>query len=1158
MKKLFIPIVFFFALAAGIVFVAEANAATTQTINVSSDNKLDSKNPTTVYKNPNNIYIEIGKCFTYGEQTFRYLGKIDASSIDKSKDIQKAVFKIDRVSNSWDNDSLKYALHKVNNLYDQDTVTWNSMPSYEQTLESNGVLTNYGIFEFDITNLAKGWRDSTIANAGFLIKKQDEGLILSPSCIHGSFASTDYNGGETRPYLEITYYDPSITTAYPFITENSKIFLGTQFNVGWESKSVGSSVKIDLIDLNDNVVFSMDAANTGIAYSSFSNSNTKQGKYRIKIKHPTDSSVYAYTPYFFLSDSSDITPPSATTNISVFRDYSVVSAGALKFDFTLPQDEDIYNVNIYRSTVHGQLGTLVSFTSPGSNPGVAIIYPYVESNVTGKVYYTLRAVDLKSNESTNTDQYVYDFSTPVTTVTSPNGGEKFNAGSNQIIKWSTSNFGSLNVSIDLIDSTGYIKNIISNISNTGSYNWFIPSTTTGGYLDGYKYKILISSNDRGPSALDYSDTYFSIVETATTPSISPIITSFSPTSGLIGTRVKVYGNNFSSLNKVAFVNSEGRYHYTEWSPTSNTEIEMLMPSDMTVGQYYINLISPSGSAQSMQLFTVTASTQPTPSITVTSPNGGETLRSGDTIQIRWNSQGITGKVGIYIFDNRIFGSGSTNYVSFPSMDSLEVPAEQGYYNWTIPSLGTLPNGWGDGKNYKISISSRDNSNIYDSSDAPFSIVAANITTPSITVLSPNGGEKFIQGLQDGLQGIKWTGGKNKVQVGLVKPDYDPKTSSLILGWINLNSAPNSQVLWDGQYVTDLTGTVRWPVAPGSYKILLVSEDSVGNSCVGSSDGGCNSDSSDMSFSIVASSTATITPSIQLTENALVKSPDSPDVYVSKDGKKVKINSPEEFNQQGYKWDQIKTVQSDLLKQIEELKAEVKKLKEELVRAGVLLKARGSDDVYVIKDDKRIRIQSPEEFNQKGYKWDQIQEISSEELSSIPTLTSGITPSASEVSAYPNGTLIKTTNDPTVYVIINGKKRQIPDPASFNNWGYKWDQIKEVPVEKVGEFSEVSISSDIVRATGDTKIYRIIGDKKLWIPTVQAFLGSGYKPNSEIDISQDEFANFEDVKYIKAKGGTYVYEIKGDKKYRTTDTSQIQAQDIKTVTVAEFTAYPIGE
>lgn len=45
--------------------------------------------------------------------------------------------------------------------------------------------------------------------------------------------------------------------------------------------------------------------------------------------------------------------------------------------------------------------------------------------------------------------------------------------------------------------------------------------------------------------------------------------------------------------------------------------------------------------------------------------------------------------------------------------------------------------------------------------------------------------------------------------------------------------------------------------------------------------------------------------------------------------------------------------------------------------------------------------------------------------------------------HPNGTLIKTTFSPKVYLLENGKKRWIKDEESFQRLKFNWDQVVDV-------------------------------------------------------------------------------------------------------------------
>lgn len=111
-----------------------------------------------------------------------------------------------------------------------------------------------------------------------------------------------------------------------------------------------------------------------------------------------------------------------------------------------------------------------------------------------------------------------------------------------------------------------------------------------------------------------------------------------------------------------------------------------------------------------------------PSITVTSPNGGETWVAGSTHNITWNSTNLDSSASI----NIAFISGGN---SVP----IATVSNSGLYSWTLP--------FGNGAtNLKISITSTTNTSIGDISDGVFTVAGAH--QPSITVTSPNGGETW--------------------------------------------------------------------------------------------------------------------------------------------------------------------------------------------------------------------------------------------------------------------------------------------------------------------------------------------------------------------------------------------------------------------------------
>ncbi|MEK7500386.1 MAG: Ser-Thr-rich GPI-anchored membrane family protein, partial [Patescibacteria group bacterium] len=138
---------------------------------------------------------------------------------------------------------------------------------------------------------------------------------------------------------------------------------------------------------------------------------------------------------------------------------------------------------------------------------------------------------------------------------------------------------------------------------------------------------------------------------------------------------------------------------------------------------------------------------PTPSITITAPNGGETLKDGSTADIKWDSNEV-GNVYIYW---RTYSAAGTQANS--GLIASLVPASSGSYQWAIPANFSV--GKPNAVRMKIMVSSTLNGTgtgaITDLSDNYFSIIPPS-TLPSIIVVSPNGGESFADG---SAMNIKW-------------------------------------------------------------------------------------------------------------------------------------------------------------------------------------------------------------------------------------------------------------------------------------------------------------------------------------------------------------------------------------------------------------------
>ncbi|TSC72256.1 MAG: peptidyl-Asp metallopeptidase, partial [Parcubacteria group bacterium Gr01-1014_70] len=144
-------------------------------------------------------------------------------------------------------------------------------------------------------------------------------------------------------------------------------------------------------------------------------------------------------------------------------------------------------------------------------------------------------------------------------------------------------------------------------------------------------------------------------------------------------------------------------------------------------------------------------------------------------------------------------------------------------------------------------------NARGTSNAVAFTVTQNVAQVAVTV--PNGGEKYVQGF---LNPIGWSGGTDMVHIALVEASAvqgnDP--TNLVVGWISISGAPGSNIRWDAKEACDITLTTCFPVAPGEYKILAVSENEFGKVMIGP-DGNGNWDLSNAPFSVLAPAAVTV-------------------------------------------------------------------------------------------------------------------------------------------------------------------------------------------------------------------------------------------------------------------------------------------------------------
>jgi len=486
-------------------------------------------------------------------------------------------------------------------------------------------------------------------------------------------------------YFEIWLETSFITVTSPNGGEDWEI--GSTHNITWDD-NIDENVRIELLKNDDFVEDIIESTYSDGIYSWTIPTNLEpDNDYSIGIVSIDDDELYDISDGHFeiWADPQDYI---TVTSPNGGEDWEVGTSHTISWDYKITGNVkiELYVGSSYNSTIISSTSCDGSYTWN------------IPANQPSGTNYKVKITSL-SNTS------IYDFSdgyfeilpADYITVTSPNGGEDWEAGTSHTLTWDYNITG--NVKIELYVGSSYNSTIISSTSCDVSYTWSIPANQPSG--TNYKVKITSLSNT---SIYDFSDDYFEILP-------ADYITVTSPNGGEdweAGTsHTLTWDYNITGNVKIElYVGSS--YNSTIISSTScDVSYTWSIPANQPSGtNYKVKITSLSNISIydfSDDYFEILPS-NPNDYVTVYSPNSGESWQAPSQHIIEWGDD-IYENVKIELYKNGFIYFLITN--SYPS---------DGSYPWTVPSNIETSN------YYKIKIVSVDNPDIFDFSDEYFTII----------------------------------------------------------------------------------------------------------------------------------------------------------------------------------------------------------------------------------------------------------------------------------------------------------------------------------------------------------------------------------------------------------------------------------------------------
>ncbi len=497
--------------------------------------------------------------------------------------------------------------------------------------------------------------------------------------------------------------EPRVTITAPNGGESWEI--GSEYPITWDSESTGATVAIAL------------SRDSGATWNNLADDTANDGSFTWTATAPaSDSCLVRVTDnQYGATDTSDALfsidyPPSVTVTLP--------NGGE---EWEIGTEQQIHwtvvnvtgNVNIDLSRNNGQNWTRLASRPASDNRWTLTVAGPASDECLVRIQS-----ENDNNVSDVSDSTFSIAEPPSITVTEPNGGEEWEIGTEQQIKWTRVNVtGNVNIDFSRNNGQDWTRLVTVPVADN-SWTWTVQGPESGNCL------VRVQTTDG--NVADTSDAVFTIKK-------PPSITVIAPNGGeawyidtdqmIRWTTVNIEsdmniqlsrnkGAGWTTLGSVSPTDSV--FEWTVEGPVSDDCLVRIAIKDGSVAD------------TSDAVFSI----EEKPSITVTSPNGGERWQTGETYNITWESVNISNQVNLNI--SRDNGKTWTQL-----WDKVE---NDGSYPWKVniqPSDSCL-----------VQVADAAGA-ASDESDEMFAVVPP----PSLTVLRPDGGEIWYIG---DTQTVEWS------------------------------------------------------------------------------------------------------------------------------------------------------------------------------------------------------------------------------------------------------------------------------------------------------------------------------------------------------------------------------------------------------------------